>query len=177
MKKLALLPLLLFLFFSCIDEQPTITAVDTADGVRPIYGNTEDWQSIQTTTPRSINKLGKIYYKDQLIYVNEYLKGIHIIDNSDPTNPTPLKFIEILGNKDIAIKGNILYADNMSDLVTLDISNLNDIQVKGRVKGIYPATSQTHPDAYSGYFECVDPTKGWVIGWEDALLNQPKCWQ
>lgn len=179
MKKLTLLPILIFIFFSCVQDPPVIEAVETADGLRPIYAETDDWDDIKTTTARSINRLGKIYYKDQMIYVNEYLKGIHIIDNSDPTNPVPIKFIEIIGNKDIAIKGDILYADNMSDLVTLDISNLDDIQVKGRVKNIYPEVGQTHPDteSYIGYFECVDGSKGWVIGWEDAILNQPKCWQ
>ena len=52
---------------------------------------------------------GRIYFEDDYIYINEYYEGIHIIDNSDPSNPDKIGFIEIPGNLDLAIKGNILY--------------------------------------------------------------------
>jgi hypothetical protein len=31
------------------------------------------------------------------------------------------------------------------------------------------------PPLYNGYFECVDESKGAIIGWEDAVLDQAKC--
>lgn len=172
-----LLPFFFFtiICFSCtpvesIENQPV-------QGMKPIYSENDEWQNIQVTEARSIKKLGKIYYKDGFIFVNESAEGIHIIDNSDPTNPVFLKFIEIIGNRDIAIKGDILYADNITDLVTLDISDFNDIKVLDRVKDIYPSSIQTYPDGYFGPFECVIPTKGYVIGWEEASLVDPDCWR
>jgi len=166
MKKIILFLPFLFFISSCIPEQDVIED-QIIEGLKPIYSNGDDWQNIKTTDPQSIKKLGKIYYKDNKIFVNEFLKGIHIIDNSDPINPVKIKFIEIIGNKDIAIKGQILYADNLTDLVTLDISNLDDIKVLGRVKDI--------PEGHIGPFECVDPSKGKVIGWEEATLVNPDC--
>ena len=66
------------------------------------------------------------------------VKGVHIIDNTSPSHPVNLGFIEIPGNADIAIKNNILYADSYVDLVALDISDVNDIREVDRVKDIFP---------------------------------------
>lgn len=149
--------------------------VGTVEGLRPIYVPELDWDEIKVSEPRPIEFLGKIYYKDNLIYVNERNKGFHVIDNSDPTNPTPLKFIQVYGSEDIAIKGNMLYADNVSDLVTIDISDLENLSVVNRVRGLYPDSKKEYPEGYSGYFECVDATQGIVIGWEEATLENPSC--
>ena len=70
---------------------------------------------------------GKIYFKDHYIFVNEYQKGIHVIDNEDPRNPQIIKFIEIPGNVDMAIADDILYADSYVDLLSIDISDIGNI--------------------------------------------------
>ncbi|MEM6964778.1 MAG: hypothetical protein AAF573_08445 [Bacteroidota bacterium] len=182
MKNLLYLIFIFLCFQSCFEGE--IQAVESAEGLRPVYLPIENWQDIKVTEARPISRLGKIYYKDEIIFVNEYNQGIHIIDNSDPTDPIPLSFIAIFGNKDIAIRGDILYADNISDLVTLDISDLNNITQVGRVPNIYPDLSTDErdqnpefPEDYRGYFECVDASKGLVIGWENATLQRPKCWR
>ena len=64
---------------------------------------------------------GKIYFKEGYIFINEELKGIHVIDNRNPENPQNIGFIEIPGNVDIAIKNNTLYADSYIDLGAIDI--------------------------------------------------------
>ncbi len=154
----------------------TTTSDDfTTDGLKPIYFSGADWKDVKTSEARSLQNLGKIYYKDQIIYVSEVGKGIHVIDNSDSRNPQPIKFIEVPGAKDIAIKGNILYADNYLDLVALDISDFANIQLVKRVENLYPENQTYYPSDYSGYFECADPDKGLVIGWEEAELKNPGC--
>ncbi len=146
-------------------------------GLKPVYTDA-NWQDIYRTDPLPIQTLGKIYYKAPYIYVNELYQGIHIIDNSSPVNPTPVHFIKIPGNKDIAIKGNILYADNVSDLVAIDLTNFLQPEVKSRVSNIYdPSNFLDYPENYFGYFECVDPDKGAVMGWEEAELSYPECWR
>ncbi|MBK7408999.1 MAG: hypothetical protein IPL49_09725 [Saprospirales bacterium] len=157
------------------DSETTKLAVGEVEGLRPIYS--QDWQDIQSLDARPVNNLGKIYYKDSTIYVTESGWGIHVIDNTNPYQPVRIKFLQIPGCKDIAIKGNILYADNVTDLVALDISNLNNIVLLKRIEGLYPEVDQLAPEAYEGYFECVDPSKGAVVGWETALLDNPQCQQ
>lgn len=180
MKHLFLLTVISLVFLGCpiepvFDNQ--IVDVGEVEGMKPIYSAVADWQEIVVKEPVIMEKLGKIYYKDGLLYVNEKFKGIHVIDNTDPSNPVKLKFIQIPANKDIAIKGNRLYADNYTDLVTLDITDLENIIVLSRVKDIYPKATQAYPEAYQGYFECVDESMGIVVGWEEATLNNPDCWK
>jgi hypothetical protein len=180
MKKIILLAFASMILFACpvepfFDNQ--LGDVGEVEGMRPIYSTVSDWQEILVKEPVIMEKLGKIYYKDGLIYVNELYKGIHIFDNSDPSNPEKIKFIQIPANKDIAIKGDRLYADNYTDLVTLNISDFENIMVVSRVKNIFPKASQEHPEAYQGYFECVDESMGIVVGWEEATLNNPDCWK
>ncbi len=167
---------LVFLLSSCeIINVNNTEPVGIVEGLRPIYAPSEGWNEITATAPQAIIQLGKIYYKDQLIFVNERNKGIHVIDNSDPTMPVPIKFINIVGSEDIAIKGNILYADNITDLVAIDISNLDAITVTSRVEDLYNESKKNYPDGYNGYFECVDASQGIVIGWESATLENPSC--
>ncbi len=180
MKTQFVLSIFLFLLFvsSCeIVEFQNTEPVGTVEGVRPVYATTDGWNEIIATDPQPIEYLGKIYYKDQIIYVNERYKGIHVIDNSNPSSPTPIKFIQVPGSEDIAIKGDILYADNLTDLVAIDISNLDQIKVTSRLEGLYEEGKKNYPDGYSGYFECVDPDKGIVVGWEEVILENPRCFR
>jgi hypothetical protein len=95
--------------------------------------------------------------------VNEYQQGIHIIDNSDPSNPVNLKFIEIPGNVDLAIKGNILYADSYVDLLSIDISDLDNIVEVDRDTNVFPYII---PEYDLGIVESIDQSKGVIVGYE-----------
>lgn len=164
------------LFFTgCLVEPNEAPDIGEVEGLRPIYVTAEDAEKVRSLAPRSINRLGKIYYKDPFMYVNESNLGVHVIDNSDPSNPINIKFLQIPGCEDVAIKGNYLYADNVEDLITVDISDLDNPLVVNRIEDIQPSTNQNAPDNFSGYFECADLTQGMVIGWEKAILNNPKC--
>jgi len=168
--------ILVFLFSGCIEE-PTPDEGDIpeeVEGMRPIYFQGEDWKSFSVSGPEPIQRLGKIYYKDQHIFVIEKNKGIHIINNANPTNPTHIRFINLKSCNDVAIKGNILYADNHTDLLSIDITSFDNIQLVNRLPNLYPKPLN-YPDNYSGYFECVDPAKGAIGGWEMATLTRPEC--
>ena len=95
-------------------------------------------KSITFQSARDLCRPGKIYLKDNYIFVNELYKGIHVINNSDPTAPVKEGFIRIPGCQDIAILGSYLYADNAVDLITIDLSSLPAINVTSRIKNIYP---------------------------------------
>ncbi len=176
MKNLHFLPfffLLTLIIFSCRIDEPTEDF--TVEGLRPVYIMEELSDSIISLPPQPINQLGKIFYKDNLIYVGERGQGVHIIDNSNPEDPVRMGFIQIPGNKDVTIKGNLMYADNYADLLTIDISDMSDVKEIHRVQGVYPRRSQAYPEFYTGYFECIDSEKGFVMRWESATLTNPAC--
>ena len=72
---------------------------------------TELRSSLKTLPAQELENPGKIYVKDNYLFINEVKKGIHVIDNTNPASPKAISFIQILGNIDIAVKDNILYAD------------------------------------------------------------------
>ncbi len=131
----------------------------------PQYLSYEDLRSsITTLETRDLENTGKIYFYNNYLYINEYLKGIHIIDNSDPSNPENIAFISIPGNVDIAIKDDILYADSYIDIVALDISDLQNISEVDRLEDIIPYTLPPYDENYR--VDEVDRDKGVVIAWE-----------
>jgi hypothetical protein len=80
---------------------------------------------------------GQIYIKGNFIYLNDVNAGIHIIDNSDPTHPVQTAFLNIPGNENIAIRGNILYADMYEDLLAIDITNPHQVKITGTLWGFF----------------------------------------
>jgi len=65
----------------------------------PIYMTYEQLNvSVASEQPRALVSPGKIYFKDNYLFVNEVSKGIHIFDNSIPASPQKISFINIPGN-------------------------------------------------------------------------------
>src|ERR1051326_7893914 len=112
--------LLLFSFQSCLKDKLTHTYTIFT----PIYETKEAVSlNIKSNPPREITLPGKFFVYGNYIFLNEIDKGVHIIHNADPGNPVVKAFIDIPGNLDIAVKGNILYADMYQDLIAVDISD------------------------------------------------------
>jgi hypothetical protein len=118
---------------------------------------------VKSTAAIAIQSAGKIYIKDNYLFVNEKFKGIHVFDNSNPSSPVNLAFLDIPGNVDLAVKGNYLYADTYVDLIVLDISNLNSPVEISRIKDIFPYTI---PETKSVYpISNIDQSQGVITGW------------
>jgi hypothetical protein len=97
----------------------------------PIYKKLTDVRAdMKSQAPTPLEKTGKIYVYGNYIFLNEVQKGIHVIDNSNPSSPKNISFINIPGNVDIAVKGNTLYADCFSDIAVFDISNPANVVAK-----------------------------------------------
>lgn len=106
--------------------------------LEPVYTTVGELRaSIALTAPEPIEGVGKIYLKDGFLFVNEPGKGIHIIDNHNPSVPVQKNFLKIPGNYDLAIKDNTLYADSYVDLVAFDISDISSIEETGRLEGVF----------------------------------------
>jgi len=149
---------ILILAFSCKD-----TIKDTYIINEPIYMSYDELRTpVNTKSAQDIIQPGKLYFKDQHIFVNEYMLGIHVVDNGDPSNPQILKFIEIPGNVDLSIKENILYADSYVDLVAIDISDLDNIREVARIENAFPYMI---PEYDEGVVEQIDEEQGVITGW------------
>ncbi len=134
------------------------------DAYRPIYSTREAAEAVQVTGPQPLRNPGKIYVRGTYLFINEPGQGVHVVDNANPRSPRKLSFLRIVGNVDIAAKGNVLYADNLGDLVAFDISDPTQARLLKRVAGVFPQVN--YPPFRNVSFECVDPSKGVVTGWE-----------
>ncbi len=105
----------------------------------PVYRTkAEARANIKNNNPREIERPGKIYVRGQYIFLNEIDRGVHIIDNSNPSSPRNIAFVDIPGNLDMAVKGNMLYADFYTDLVAIDITDPRNIAVRKFTENIFP---------------------------------------
>lgn len=105
----------------------------------PVYKTTAEIRAnIKSNAAKPIERPGKLYIRGQYIFLNEVDRGIHIIDNSNPSQPKNIAFVDIPGNMDIAVKGNTLYADLFTDLVAIDIANPQQVALKKIVEGVFP---------------------------------------
>lgn len=125
-------------------------------------------KGISTQAPQAMLKPGKIYAKDNYLFVIESGKGIHVIDNSNASAPSAVSFLAIPGNGDMAIKDNLLYVDNYSDLVVLDISNPKAIKEVGRSVAAFPySLGNISQDTY-WYLDIQNQT---IIYYEQKLVT------
>jgi hypothetical protein len=124
--------------------------------------------SIKFAPARDLVKPGKIYTKDNLLFVNEKYEGVHVIDNADPANPVKLGFIEVPGCIDIAMKASTLYVDNATDLVAINIADPKNPMVTERMREIFPPL--TNNEAYYNSMN-FDKTKFVIVGWKDTTIK------
>lgn len=123
----------------------------------PIYRPLEEIRvSPIAEAPKELKNPGKIYSFGKYLFINEADQGIHIIDNSDPSNPAPVAFWKIEGNTDIAIRGNYLYANQYIDLITVDIQDIQSPKLVDRQEMVFTHYS-IHPEY--GFLVRYEPTE------------------
>jgi hypothetical protein len=137
----------------------------------PSYSTTAEIKAaVKQLPPKPLSDIGRIYFKDGILFINESGKGIHVIDNRLPTNPTALSFLNIPGNYDLAIRGNTLYADSYVDLVAFDISDLTSIKEVNRIERLF--------NNYTTMGMLVSSEKGILTAWkkaEQVSVNETDC--
>ena len=163
---IVILSLFSVFFYSCED-----TTYREYKGNAPVYMTYADLRaSIAEEQNVDLKNPGKIYFKDNYIFIIEELKGIHVFDNNNPSVPVKKTFIKVPGVVDMSISGNILYADSFIDLVVLDVQDIEYIHEVGRVKDILPYTvPPTENEFPKGY---IDKEKGLVVAWELKTIKE-----
>jgi hypothetical protein len=176
MRKLSVL--LILAFIGCVDKKG-INTVTTANGYAPIYAKINASQDLTVTAARATTNAGKIFAFGDFIFQNELGQGIHIIDNTNKANPKKIGFINILYSSEVVIKDKYLYANSLSDLVVFELSTTKVPVFIKRIPGVFTtaANSLKFPAQRGFYFECVDDSKGIVVGWEQKIISNPKCYR
>lgn len=156
-----------FTLTSCEDSRiQTIRWVE----YEPVYMTFDEFiNAVELEKSQDLKNPGKIYFYDGYLFINERNKGVHIIDNRDPSSPVNLGFINIPANKDIAVKGDRLYADSQSDLLVFDIENLQQAEPIKRIEGVFETSAQQPPGFTT---QTVDPSKGVLVDWEPVVKEE-----
>ena len=81
-------------------------------------------------TAQPLKNPGKIYVRDNFLYVNDRQDGLHIIDNTNAADPKQVGYVQIPGNLDVAMKGDALYADSYMDLLVIDMKTKKQERIK-----------------------------------------------
>lgn len=132
-----LLTIVMMAFIAC-DENISETVTYKIN--EPVFMDMDDFRS-SVRVKSEVHELtgyGKISYYNGYLYMSEPGKGIHIIDNQDPAHPQVVGYIELLGNADLSIRNNLLYADSYIDLVWFDVTNPAQPQLAGRLENVFP---------------------------------------
>jgi len=158
------------LVFSCGKEKQD----EVVEGYKPIYATANDLENVDIRKSEVLENPGRIYLYENYLLVNDRAKGVHIYDNTNQNDPKEVSFIAIPGNLDFSVSNGMLYADNITDMLIIDISQPDNPVYKNRIQNVFPI--QQFPDEF-GAFECVDANLGTVIGWEKAQLTNPKCFK
>ena len=138
----------------------TCTTTKTYVRFDPVYKTPEQCRvGITAEAPRPLQQPGKMYFIGNYILINEVHEGIHVIDNSDPAKPNPVAFWSIPGNVDMSVRDHYLYADQYIDLLSIDISDLQNPQLVCRAQDVF----QLH-----GF----DPTRGYLVDYVKTTITE-----
>ena len=157
---------ILFILAGCEDKY-------TAEyrSLEPVYMSYKEFrEAVKPQSTHVLEKPGKIYYKDNYLFINETMKGIHIYNNTNPAAPYYMTFIAIPGNVDMVIRGNILYADSYIDLVGIDISDMANPKEVARLKSVFPYSIPTYDPNYR--LGQIDDTQGVVVDFEIKTVRK-----
>lgn len=106
---------------------------------KPFYkSKAEVRASIKSSPAISISRTGKIFIQGNNLFLVDVNKGVHIIDITNPNQPQKTAFIPVPGCNDIAVRGNYLYVDFGTDLLTINISNPNAAFIKKSIANVFP---------------------------------------
>ncbi|MBY5960224.1 hypothetical protein KUV50_18885 [Membranicola marinus] len=143
----------LFFAGSCVKDKCTQTKEFTH--YAPVYITQAEYDApVEYESVRPMENTGTIFAYGDYIFVNEFQKGIHIVDNQEPAHPKPLGFIDIPGNTHFTIRQDVLYANKMEDLVAIDVSHVEQPQQVNRLKGVFQLNrAQTSSEGIVAYYE------------------------
>jgi len=148
---------LIMLSIGCTNDFGTTEVTFTR--ATAIYGDVAEIRSTPLVADiQTINNPGKVFLGNDHLLIGEEEKGIHVYDNSDPASPRPLYFLNVPGNKEFYVEGNVIYAESYYDMIKIDINDLDNPIVSGRVEN------------YNNYWSNIEQDKV-IIGFEKRTVT------
>ncbi len=133
----------------------------------PVYMEYAELRSsVASTDVQPLTNPGKIFIIGDYLFINEVDKGIHIVDNTNPSSPNFVSFINIPGNIDIAVREHVLYADSYIDLLAIDVSDPTNVSVTKRIQSVFPQRGESFMMAN------IDNSLGAVTGWNEEIVTE-----
>ncbi len=167
----------LFSMTSCLTDECTEQREYTR--FDPVYLKADEFRKdIQTESVKALEDPGKIYYYNDLLLINQKGRGIHIYDNTDKSNPEFVVFYDIVGNFDMTIKDDLLVADNVIDMITIDISDIMNPVIIDRIEDFRSRYTWVEDNGDFQYwaYSVPSPVKE-VIDCSDANFNRFQFWR
>jgi hypothetical protein len=167
--------LVVLALYGCEDK---VTQTVTYSINEPVVMDADEFRtSVKVSNaPRELTGYGKISYYKGFLFMSEPGKGIHIINNQDPSSPHTIGYIELTGNADLSVRNDVLYADSYVDLVWFDVSNPTSPVLKGRLENAFPDVLPI-VENLSGidYAMCRDLQlqNKIVVGWKEVERTEP----
>jgi hypothetical protein len=145
--------------------------------VEPVYkAKSAVFAEINGNNSEAVVTAGKIYIKDNFIFLNDIDKGIHIINNTDPSHPVQTAFLNIPGNQDMAVKGNTLYADMYGDLLAIDITDVHHVTVSNHLNNLFTERVTVNGFDVDSNEVIVDwITKDTTVNVDEGTPFNPQC--
>ncbi|TMM53210.1 hypothetical protein FEE95_19270 [Maribacter algarum] len=146
--------------FDCNDD---FVEPFSGSNYEPVFLNRTDFEkSVSVKNSLAIGTSGKIYVKDNLLFINELNKGFHVYDNADPANPKAIKFLEAPGSTDLAIRRDMIYINQATDLIAVEYnSETNTANLTKRIPNTFPQLRS--PDGFDAYDV---PENSVVVDWK-----------
>ncbi|MCZ4318448.1 hypothetical protein O4H26_05560 [Aequorivita viscosa] len=165
--RLILIAFAMAIFQSCcrngdcdeIDDFPGSMVVSAYEPVfmeRPAFEN-----SVVLSPIQPVINAGKIYVVGTYLFINEKNEGFHVFNNENPANPLPIHFIESPGATDLAIRDNVFFINQATDLIAVEVNLETDrLTVSKRIKETFPI--MLSPD---GFYPQSIPTNNVIVNW------------
>lgn len=162
----------------CFNTPPPSFPEGEIVGYQPVYLSDPNMQ-IELVPAREVENPGQIYLLGDLLLMNDVGKGIHIIDNSDPSNPEVQGFLTVSGSENMVLRNGVVYVNQFNSLLAIDVSDTENVRVISRDENALKTNEYDNllPPLSGYYFECVDTEKGKVVGWRLTTITNPKCFK
>jgi hypothetical protein len=181
LKSAFILTVFAWLLSSCEPWDQRTELPAEVQGYVPVYASPGAVKNIAAGPPRATVNGGKIYTTGSLLFQVEKDSGIHVINYANPASPQKLGFIRSVLCKEISVKNGFIYTNNLSDLVVIDINDMNNVHEVSRIADVFPDLALQYPAKTNPletiYFECPDPFRGIVTSWQLTTIKNPKCWR
>lgn len=117
--------------------------------------------------PKEIDSTKNFYLYQDYLFLIEINSGIHVIDNTDISNPTNIAFISTpyITGADLSIYNDYLYINQGVDMLIIKFVSSTEIEFIGRVENAF---LEITPDELPLQDKYIDnrPDNTIAIGWE-----------